>query len=319
VDHLRWVPIADDRAAALGVLNRAEARARAAGQGPEAEAIGRPRAQIAQGDSGGGVLTEATGAIRGLALWTTIRGLGRRVTTTYLDPEWQTAQGWTDLLASLLDAPSGDGPVVLLLAPMPGISEEEARRPLSPRGFRAWHRYGLQFPPGSPLPAEPTEPLIGWRIRTVGPSDLEALVQLNVAAYANSIDRFLFVEDIDPAVTSRHLLQSLFDGKHGDFLADQSFGLELDGRLLGATLVTRRPGYRLLADVEVHPSVRGQGHARRLIRATLEAARREPGDPVYLAVTEETPVALPLYRKLGFVTKDGPFTFWAHPGRLGLP
>ena len=169
------------------------------------------------------------------------------------------------------------------------------------------------------MPAPPNRPLEAGRLRNIRSSDGEQLALLNARCYAKSIDRFLFATDSDPVEGARGLLRALFDGKYGEFQEKASFGLEIDGTLKGVTLVTRRPDYLLLADVEVDPSVQGQGHARRLIRATLGALADDPSAPLALAVTEETPTAFRLYRDLGFVVREGPFTFWARPTALGLP
>jgi len=259
------------------------------------------------------------GRVWGMALWNAIEKLGRRVNAVFLAKERQNADGWTGFLASLLEAPDPGGRVLLINASTPGLSEQEAATFLTPRGFEAYHRFGLVFPPGTPLPPDARTPLRdGDRIRSLSPSDLDSLAVLNAACYADSIDRFIFGNDIDPLRAAQDVLRSLFEGHYGKFVPDASFGLEIDGAMKGATLVTRQPRYNLLADVEVHPSLQGRGHARRLIRLTLEVVSRDPAIPFVLAVTEETPKAFRLYRDLGFVVQEGPFTFWANTIGLGL-
>ncbi|MCI4352641.1 MAG: GNAT family N-acetyltransferase [Thermoplasmata archaeon] len=313
-----WRPLQEDPEGASRLLEVAEAAARATGSNMEAEGLAAQRKGVQERKRSGGLLRDPDGPVWGVAVWTSIEGLGRRVSPIYLAEDHQNPAGWTRFLASLLESPDPAGRVLLFSAPMPGFSDQEARAFLVPRGFHPYHRYGLKFPPGSPLPDAPALPLRTGRIRTVGPADLEGLAILNTASYARSIDRFLFATANEPLVGARRILQSLFEGEYGTFVGDASFGLELAGELRGATIVTRRPTHLLLADVEVHPSVQGQGHARRLIRATLEAVARDSTTPLVLAVTEESPKALRLYRDLGFVVQDGPFTFWADTAALGI-
>ncbi len=149
--------------------------------------------------------------------------------------------------------------------------------------------------------------------------DLDSLAQLTATCYANSAERFLFGAEFEALAAARTLLTTLLDGQFGRFLPEASFALEIDGQIMGATLVTHRPTHNLLADVEVHPTLQGQGHARRLIRATLQALSGDPTTPLGLSVTQENLPAYRLYRNLGFVVHQGPSAFWANTSALGVP
>ncbi|MCI4340742.1 MAG: GNAT family N-acetyltransferase [Thermoplasmata archaeon] len=208
--------------------------------------------------------------------------------------------------------------MLVLNAPLTGLDEDDAVKLLAPRGFRPFHRYGLAISLGGPLPPERAGPVTRGRLRTLSPTDSEALSDLSARCYADSAERFLFGTEFESRAAARAILKSFFEGAFGTFVPEASFGLDIDGTLMGATLVTRRPTHYLLADVEVHPAVQGQGHARRLIRATMEALSAETERPLGLSVTQENRVAFRLYRDLGFVVRQGPTTFWADTDALSV-
>jgi GNAT superfamily N-acetyltransferase len=314
-----WRPLSEDRPGALELLEIAESEARTAGHLVEVESITHHRQTILSGKAFGGTVRGPDGEIWGAALWTVLRGRGRRVSPIYVAKERANPEGWKQFLPFLLDSPDPSGPVLLLNTSLTGFPEPQAVPFLAARGFHPYHRFGLVFPPGAPVPPEAAAPLVGGRLRTLSEADLEPLTALSAACYAGTIDLFLFGDEADPLAASRSLLKLLFAGEFGAFVPEASIGLELEGKLRGATLVTRRPDYDLLADVEVHPSVQGQGYARRLIRATLEARDPNSKSPLVLAVTEENRVAFRLYRDLGFVVQEGPLTFWADTKTLGIP
>jgi len=314
-----WKPLGEERPAALALLDAAVANARAEGH-PEADAMfASLRPGIVEGQVPGALVRGPNGEPWGLAVWRPIAEVGRAVGPVLLAEPYRDGPGWKRLLEALLAIGDPAGPVAILNAGAAGRPEEETGAVLGPRGFDAYHRYGLTFPPGTPLPPGPSRPLVGGRLRHVGPADLEALAALSATTYAGSIDRYLFATSSDALEAARELLRQLFDGQYGRYLEEESFGLELNGMLLGAALVTRQPSSKLLADVEVHPNVQGQGHARRLIRACLEVAAREPSVPVRLAVTRENRNAFQLYQNLGFEVTEGPGTLWANSAVLGIP
>lgn len=314
----RWRAIGDRPGPALEFLDTLLAEERTAGPPERTEGLEALRRGVQEGRIAGGVLCSADGRVLGLATWSVLRNVGRRVGPILLPAARRDAPTWTELLTLLLDGGDPAGPVVLVDSPMPGFSEAEAQGLLGPRGFHPFHRFALAHAPGAGSPSPPRPPLEEGRIRPITSAELEPLVELTAACYANSVDRFLFGEEPDLIAGARSLLRALFAGEYGPFVPEASFGLEIGGRVLGATLVTRRPAYTLLADVMVHPSLQGRGHARRLIRSTIGAMPPDPKSPLVLTVTRENAGAFHLYESLGFVVRQGPFTFWAHRAALGL-
>jgi ribosomal protein S18 acetylase RimI-like enzyme len=314
-----WRPIPKDVDGAVTLLDEAVSDARRSGQADEAQAWASLEKSLPEGRTEGAVMRGADGHPWGVAIWTPLKGIGRRVSPTFVAKAHQDPTGWTEFLRLLLEAPDPAGPPVVLNFPMPGIAEPDAAAFLVPRGFRAFHRFDLVFPAAAPLPPEPNRPLSSGQIRPLTRADAEPLATLGANCYANSIDRFLFGEETDALVASREILRMLFDGRFGTFAPEASFGLDIDGKLLGATIVTRRPTHWLLADVEVDPSVQGRGHAHRLVRATLEALAPQRETPLGLSVTRENAGAFRLYQRLGFIVRPGSITFWANPDALGIP
>jgi ribosomal protein S18 acetylase RimI-like enzyme len=319
VADVSWKPLDEDPQGVRELLDRAETAPGRAGSQSDIRGIARLRQRLEQGNARGAVLRDIGGTLWGMVLWDRVGALGRRVSPILLATDRTDLVGWTGLLASLLERSDRSDPVLLLESPMPGLSAEEASALLVPRGFREYRRFRMVFPPGTPLPDGSSPPLADGRLRTLSSADQEGIASLDSVCYADSIDRFLFATETDPLAQARQRVKSLFDGNVGRFLGEASFGYDVEGRLLGATIVTREGSHFLLADVAVHPSVQGQGHARRLIRASLEAVSHEPTTPLVLAVTEKNRNAVRLYRSLGFVVEGEPVTFWADPAALGLP
>lgn len=284
-----WKPLRRDPESGLALLSEAASEARTAGDRQESEGWESQREAVRDGKLPGTLAYGSDGRAWGMAVWTALGARGRRVSPIYLTKARQNPTGWTEFLTALLEQEDPDGPVLLLNAPMTGFAESDALELLAPRGFHPFHRYAMVFPPGTALPADATRSLEGGRVRTVRKKDLDSLAQLTATCYANSAERFLFGAEFEALAAARTLLTTLLDGQFGPFMPEASFALEIDGQIMGATLVTHRPTHNLLADVEVHPTLQGQGHARRLIRATLQALSGDPTTPLGLSVTQEAP------------------------------
>jgi len=313
-----WIPLREDLDGAAELLGGPEAEARAAGHAGDAEGLASLRTKIRSGKAIGGILRGVRGNLEGIAVWETIGTRGRRVGPIHLEKSHQNPSGWERFLGTLFDSADPAGPVLLFNSSLPGFPETAAAAFLAPRGFLPYHRYGLTFPPQASPPPDTSLPGISGHLRNIGPADQEELAIMNAAAYSNSVDRFLFAAVDDELAEARRLLRTLFEGEFGTFLPRASFGLEIDGVLQGATLVTDRTQYKLIADVAVHPRFQGHGCARRLIRATIGAVAGNATAPLALGVTRENGRAFDLYRHLGFEIQEGPFTFWANPGALGI-
>lgn len=95
-------------------------------------------------------------------------------------------------------------------------------------------------------------------------------------------------------------IQATIGGKYGAFLATASFVSVVDGRAIGASMITLWKGDPLIAFTMTDPSKQGKGLAAHLIRKSLYALRAEGYKELYLVVTEGNVPAERLYRKLGF-------------------
>lgn len=316
---LTWRSLADDPQGTSDLLDDAEGSARAVGSQAAMASLLRLRRRLQDGNVQGAVFRDPEGELWAAICWERIGDLGRRVSPILLATDRRSQAGWTGFLSFLLERFDPSARVLILQTPTPGVSSEEVSALLVPFGFRAFRRFRMQFPAGTPVPSESSRTPPGGRIRNLRQADRDELARLSSACYATSIDRFLFSTETAPLAQAQERITALLNGRVGTFYADASFGFEADGHLLGATMVTREGAHYLLADVEVHPSVRRQGLARRLIRTSLDAISRGPSTPTVLAVTEQNRRAVGLYRSLGFVMDGEPQTFWADVAALGLP
>lgn len=314
----KWVRVEDATDHALHLLGQAKAEAESAGRVRELREIESLEDLVRANQARGGVLMDRTGRPQCLALWDAIEGVGRRVRFLYGRPDSRNLEGWTEILSTLLEPSEPDGPAVLVHWAVAGISTAQADGLLARWGFLPYHREQLVLPPDRPLPPPDPRPLVSGRIRPVNRRDFDQVVRLNAASYRDELERYLYATTRDPTEDSRRLLQRLRDGDFGKPLDDASVVLEIDGALRGASLVTQRPEYLLIADVEVHPEARGRGYARRLLLATLTALSALPRAPIALAVIRENAAAYHLYSDLGFDPTDMVETVWANPVRLGI-
>jgi len=132
-------------------------------------------------------------------------------------------------------------------------------------------------------------------------ADVEALGRLYYEAYRGTID------DIgqSPADAMNEARETLA-GYFGRFLADCSFVLDGHDGLAGATLVTAAADdTALLAEVMVDPGYRGQGYARALIQAAMNACLDQGWQKMILTVTRNNVPAEGLYRRMGFEEEPG--------------
>ena len=132
-------------------------------------------------------------------------------------------------------------------------------------------------------------------------ADIEALGRLYYNAYRGAID------DIgqNPADAMNEARETIA-GYFGRFLANCSFVLDGHDGLAGATLVTEASDdTALLAEVMVHPGYRGQGYARPLIQAAMNACLDQGWQKMILTVTRNNVPAEGLYRRMGFEEEPG--------------
>ena len=132
-------------------------------------------------------------------------------------------------------------------------------------------------------------------------ADVQAIGQLYYDAYLNTIDHD--GETLDEALAEAK--RTLGD-QYGHFLADCSFVLEGTDGPAAATLVTEESDdTALLAEVMICPGYRGQGYARPLIQAAMNACLERGFTDMVLMVTLGNVPAEGLYRRMGFVEEPG--------------
>ncbi len=76
--------------------------------------------------------------------------------------------------------------------------------------------------------------------------------------------------------------------------------LELDGRVMGYTIMSIAASEAHVLNLCVHPDAQHYGYGRRLLNALLAKARDSKVDKVFLEVRPSNAVALALYRSSGF-------------------
>lgn len=154
-------------------------------------------------------------------------------------------------------------------------------------------RMSARFPPldsGAALPGLCREPRA---------CDIPALGRLMYRAFLDAIDYEGESETQAVAEVGR-----TFSGEHGVFLPECSRVIELDGRLVSATLVTRLQDRPLIAFAMTDPDCRRKGLARACLLAAMWAMHAAGEVEVGLVVTSENGAALDLYEQLGFVAES---------------
>ena len=308
-----WVDVKDFPAEALRLLEAQDA------EGPRGAPPGAPRGtdglreRLRTGAQPGLLLIGPKDEAVGLATWDPPAELGRRASVYLADGYRNPA-----VLGRTVDAlrAADPSPLLSLRPPSPGLPHGGDEEALARRGFFRLRRSALVLPldrsaRGESQPEAPA--------RRVGPSDLAALAELLERAYrADPWERAVFATRRDPAEDARGAVERTLDGDFGTFLPAASFGVERDGRLVAATLLTDADGPRL-AQVMVDPEERRRGLARRLIRRSVDAVRSSAPSAIRLTVSDWNRAAGRLYRSLGFV--DDPsaaLVLWLDLAALGL-
>ena len=141
---------------------------------------------------------------------------------------------------------------------------------------------GATLPPRSgPVPG----------LRTIEPSDLEALAQLMLDAYAGTIDS----ED----ETLQDAIDEVASYLDATPLLDHSFLYHAGGRALSAVLVSTFEGGPFIGYVITDPRHKRQGLATTVTKATLHSLRRAGHSRVVLYITEGNTPSERLFRRLG--------------------
>ena len=253
----------------------------------------------------------------GLALWEAKVPLGRRA-TIYLDDGYRSEGTLGGFVDRLLKA-EGEGPLLSVLDPVPGLVDEAVDRALGPRGFQRLLRADLIYPAARPVPELPPDP----RVRPVRREDGGAVALLLEEAYRdNPGDRALFQHELDWAEDCRYATGQLLDGSVGTWWPSASFAIpdpSRPDRFLAMTLVNDLRG-PLMTEVVVAPDGRRQGLARRLVLESVRAVRDRTPMPVRLVVTLRNRRAARLYESMGFVRSEEPVGGpWILPASYPFP
>lgn len=145
---------------------------------------------------------------------------------------------------------------------------------------------------GLPLPAN---------IRLVSNDDVEAIGEVMLEAYRNTIDSE--GETLEDAIGE---VQATLNGKYGPFLKNASLIAFFDKTAAAAILFTwsDKEKMPLLAFSMTHAKYKGQGFAKKLIKLGLDRLSAEGNSECCLVVTEGNEPAFSIYKDLGFLTVD---------------
>ncbi len=81
-------------------------------------------------------------------------------------------------------------------------------------------------------------------------------------------------------------------------------GLELDGQLVGAVVVTHDSRKGWINRLVVNPDHRRRGYAARLIAAAEETLREQDIHIIAALIESDNPASLALFRKVGYIESD---------------
>lgn len=139
-------------------------------------------------------------------------------------------------------------------------------------------------PPDAVLPKIPIPPAPEENLRPLVPGDLDSLVRLERACFAQPWTRGQLAEEIQP--TSRKINLGLF----GE-----------GGALIAATLARMDADILSILSVAVFPEARGRGLGRFLVRELIDLARLRGATQADLEVRVSNAPAIGLYAEEGFV------------------
>ena len=255
------------------------------------EGNARFREQIRDGSVSGTLWIGPKDEAVALALWSEAPESGRNVVVALGDgfrsPE---------TLVRFVQAIDTPAPVRSLGGPIAGLSDAAVGAALGPLGFTGVERMDMVFATATPVPA--VAEVAGLPSRSIGREDQSKVGRLIERAYRDTLDRWLFARTLDDEFGAAAAAEVLGTGV-GRWRPEASFGIEVRGALVAATLVNELDG-ALLSEVMVDPDWRRRGLARRLIARSIGAVRELGLGPLRLVVTIGNDRAEPLYRSLGF-------------------
>ena len=191
-----------------------------------------------------------------------------------------------------------------------------ARRP----GSTVIERQAMERPLSSADGRLPPEPPAGIDRVPLSAVTVDALAELDVAAFRGSVDELLLGSE--PGA-SRRSLEALLDGRLGPFVGEASAAL-LESeplRLVGAVLSAERSAHRaIVLALMVDPERRRKGLGRFLLGWTVRALWALGYESVRLWVSVRNVVAVELYRSFGFrTTLEATIYRWDRPASAAQP
>jgi ribosomal protein S18 acetylase RimI-like enzyme len=247
----------------------------------------------------------------GIATWEPHGPLGSTLDLWFLEPSSASVEAYRRFWLGIRQLA---GPIAFAPGDIPGLSGAEEERLMLGLGFARYGRSEMRWPEGVSLPPVQLPP--GGSLRPVGPNDSSEVVRLHRVAYHRRFDRYLFIEEEDEERDAARTVRDLFEGRWGEFAAEGSWAIAIDGRLVGAVLSVGRPPGVLIADVMVDPALQGRGIGKAVMIATLGALATAGRSPVHLNVTEGNSRAIRLYEGLGFLRSLGPSSDWYDPSLI---
>ncbi|HXH33455.1 MAG TPA: ribosomal protein S18-alanine N-acetyltransferase [Plantibacter sp.] len=132
-----------------------------------------------------------------------------------------------------------------------------------------------------------------WLLRRAGAADVDAIM---------SMERTVFVND----AWSTDMMRSELESPHGYYLvatdADSDGSIDDPSELAGyaGLFAPSRSDDADIQTIAVAERARGRGLGRLLMQSLIEQARQQDTAQVFLEVRADNPVAITLYRSLGF-------------------
>lgn len=134
-----------------------------------------------------------------------------------------------------------------------------------------------------------------WPARSLQPDDAPALATLMLDAYRGTVD-----DEGETAAEALAEVNAMLDGKYGPWLADASFVVELDGRLVAACVITLWQETPLVTQLFTHPDYTNRGLGKFLLTRSINALCAQGYQELVLYVTSGNASAQHVYATLGF-------------------
>ena len=310
---LSIAPFPVDLPASLGLAEEA-LRARLA-PGEQLSELFPPMASAIRTGRANGGLLRSEGTTEGIVVWVSAGPLGVALRVLHLAARHAEPARYGEALEMVERVA---GPIVFAAGSLAGLTAGEESTLLRGRGWVPYGRSEMTLAAETVVPVRPVPP--GVALRPVRSSDEPPLARLHERAYEDHLDRYLALEEVDPARDADRQLRDYFSGRYGEILTPGSSVAVLDGRVVAAALSTashltsaRRA---LVIDVMTDPDHRGKGLGRVVLSDAVRALRERGETSIILNVTEGNLAAIRLYTGIGFVRSMGPTHEWYDARRM---